>query len=117
MTIGPDEATVQMFGRDLRDRAAWQRAYRAGVRQAAETAQRIRATWPDAVASAEARSVPETGAVERPELLVGRHPPLCAAGARAQSAHCSGNVRAVARPSGGRLDVVSIDEVAARERQ
>ncbi|MFD9223732.1 patatin-like phospholipase family protein [Streptomyces sp. NPDC060064] len=45
VTIGPDEETAQVFGRDLHDRAAWQPAYRAGVRQAGEAAERIRATW------------------------------------------------------------------------
>ncbi|WP_327321386.1 patatin-like phospholipase family protein [Streptomyces sp. NBC_01210] len=45
VTISPDEETTQVFARDLHDRAAWQPAYRAGGGQAAETAERIRATW------------------------------------------------------------------------
>ncbi|MFE0381299.1 patatin-like phospholipase family protein [Streptomyces inhibens] len=45
VTIGPDEATARVFGQDLHDRSAWQPSYRAGVRQAAETVQRVRAAW------------------------------------------------------------------------
>ncbi|MGP8296810.1 patatin-like phospholipase family protein [Streptomyces inhibens] len=41
----PDEATARVFGQDLHDRSAWQPSYRAGVRQAAETVQRVRAAW------------------------------------------------------------------------
>jgi NTE family protein len=44
VTISPDPATLDAFGPDLHDRAAWQPAYRSGVRQAAE---RLRATWRD----------------------------------------------------------------------
>lgn len=45
VTIAPDEETVRAFGPDLHDRAAWQPSYRAGLRQAAEAVQRVRATW------------------------------------------------------------------------
>jgi NTE family protein len=45
VTISPDAATVAVFGADLYDRAAWQPAYRAGARQAAERAEQVRATW------------------------------------------------------------------------
>lgn len=53
VTIGPDEETLRAFGPDLHDRAAWVPSYRAGVRQAAEAAQRVRATWHASAASTE----------------------------------------------------------------
>lgn len=40
--ISPDQAAVDDFGPDLSDRKVWQPAYRAGVRQAAATAERLR---------------------------------------------------------------------------
>ncbi|MER6736869.1 patatin-like phospholipase family protein [Streptomyces puniciscabiei] len=52
-TIGPDQATAQVFGRDLHDRTAWRPAYRAGVRQATAIADQVRATWQEAVATAD----------------------------------------------------------------
>ncbi|MFF4952714.1 patatin-like phospholipase family protein [Streptomyces chattanoogensis] len=52
VTIGPDEATVKVFGQDLHDRSAWEPAYRAGVRQAEDTAQRVGAVWHAPVGSA-----------------------------------------------------------------
>ncbi|MCW2884781.1 MAG: hypothetical protein QOE54_1230 [Streptosporangiaceae bacterium] len=51
LRIIPDSATLAAFGPDLSDRAAWTSAYQAGVRQAAEAAQRVRATWHDGAAS------------------------------------------------------------------
>jgi NTE family protein len=36
---------VAAFGPDLHDRTAWQPAYQAGARQAAESAQQLRAGW------------------------------------------------------------------------
>lgn len=44
-TISPDPAAVAAFGPDLHDRTAWQPAYQAGARQAAESAQQLRAGW------------------------------------------------------------------------
>jgi NTE family protein len=44
-TINPDQAAVAAFGPDLWNRTAWQPAYQAGARQAAELAQQLRATW------------------------------------------------------------------------
>lgn len=47
VTIAPDPATVAIFGPDLHDRAAWQPAYQAGLRQAAQVGGRVRTTWRD----------------------------------------------------------------------
>jgi NTE family protein len=44
-TITPDPAAVAAFGSDLYSRAAWQPAYQAGARQAAELARGLRARW------------------------------------------------------------------------
>jgi NTE family protein len=41
--ITPDPAALDAFGPDVGDRAAWEPAYRAGVRQAPEAAKRVRA--------------------------------------------------------------------------
>jgi len=46
--ISPDPAAIDAFGPDLCDRAAWQPAYQAGVRQAAEHAGHLHANWHDA---------------------------------------------------------------------
>jgi NTE family protein len=43
--ISPDQAAVDAFGPDVGDWAAWQPARQAGIRQAAETAERVRAAW------------------------------------------------------------------------
>ena len=45
--INPDPATIDAFGPDLHDRAAWHSSYQAGVRQAAEAAERLHAAWSD----------------------------------------------------------------------
>jgi NTE family protein len=45
ITINPDQAAVDAFGPDLGDWAAWQQAREAGIRQAAATAERVRAAW------------------------------------------------------------------------
>ena len=45
ITINPDPAAVDAFGPDLHDRAAWQPSYQAGIRQASESAERVRAAW------------------------------------------------------------------------
>jgi NTE family protein len=45
ITISPDQAALAAFGPDLGDWAAWQPACRAGIKQAATTAERVRAAW------------------------------------------------------------------------
>jgi NTE family protein len=45
VTINPDQAALDAFGPDLGDWAAWQPACQAGIRQAATTAERVRAAW------------------------------------------------------------------------
>lgn len=45
MTVGPDPASVRAFGSDLNDRAAWEPAYQAGVRQADDVGARLRSGW------------------------------------------------------------------------
>ncbi|MEY9962442.1 NTE family protein [Streptacidiphilus sp. MAP12-16] len=45
VTINPDQAALDAFGPDLGDWAAWQPAREAGIRQAAATAERVRAAW------------------------------------------------------------------------
>ncbi|MCW2912153.1 MAG: hypothetical protein JWN52_221 [Actinomycetia bacterium] len=45
ITINPDQAALDAFGPDLGDWAAWQPACQAGIRQAATTAERVRAAW------------------------------------------------------------------------
>jgi NTE family protein len=45
VTISPDPATVAVFGADLYNRTAWLPAFQAGVRQAAERAEQVRAVW------------------------------------------------------------------------
>ncbi|GGV16193.1 patatin [Kitasatospora herbaricolor] len=45
VTIEPDPASLRAFGPDLNDRAAWEPAYRAGLRQAAEAGERLRPVW------------------------------------------------------------------------
>ncbi|MFI5532112.1 patatin-like phospholipase family protein [Kitasatospora sp. NPDC051853] len=44
-TIGPDPASVEAFGPDLGDVTVWGPAYRAGVAQAAGSADRLRSVW------------------------------------------------------------------------
>jgi NTE family protein len=51
VTIGPDPASVRAFGSDPGDLAAWEPAYRAGLRQADEVGAQLRSMWrtePDA---------------------------------------------------------------------
>ncbi|WP_330334232.1 patatin-like phospholipase family protein [Streptomyces sp. NBC_00536] len=45
LTIGPDPEAVRAFGTDLGDRTKWEPAYRAGLGQAAATAERLRPAW------------------------------------------------------------------------
>jgi len=45
VTISPDPASLDAFGPDLADRAAWEPSYRAGLRQAGDIAGRIRSVW------------------------------------------------------------------------
>jgi NTE family protein len=45
ITINPDQAAQDAFGTDMGDWAAWQSARQAGIRQAATTAERVRAAW------------------------------------------------------------------------
>ncbi|MEU9125821.1 patatin-like phospholipase family protein [Streptomyces sp. NPDC048506] len=45
VTIGPDPASVRAFGSDLGDLAAWEPAYRAGLRQAGDVDAQLRSTW------------------------------------------------------------------------
>ncbi|MFE4600205.1 patatin-like phospholipase family protein [Kitasatospora indigofera] len=45
VTVGPDPASVRAFGPDLGDLAAWEPAYRAGLRQAGDVHARLLAAW------------------------------------------------------------------------
>lgn len=45
VTVGPDPDAIRAFGADLQDRANWEPAYRAGLSQAAATAERLRSVW------------------------------------------------------------------------
>jgi NTE family protein len=45
ITINPDPAAQEAFGPDVGDWAAWQPAREAGIRQAATTAEQVRAAW------------------------------------------------------------------------
>ncbi|MFJ8441443.1 patatin-like phospholipase family protein [Kitasatospora griseola] len=45
LTVGPDPASLHVFGPDLNDRTAWEPAHRAGLRQAAEAAEEFRLVW------------------------------------------------------------------------
>lgn len=45
VTVAPDPDAVRAFGSDPYDRAAWEPAYRAGLGQAAATAERLRPVW------------------------------------------------------------------------
>lgn len=45
VTISPDPASVRAFGSDLGDLAAWEPAYRAGLRQAGDLGAQLRSTW------------------------------------------------------------------------
>jgi NTE family protein len=45
IAINPDQAALEAFGPDLGNWAAWQPARQAGIRQAATTAERVRAVW------------------------------------------------------------------------
>ncbi|MGW2771063.1 patatin-like phospholipase family protein [Streptomyces olivaceoviridis] len=45
VTIEPDPASIRAFGSDLNDRTAWEPAYQAGLRQAADAAEQLRVTW------------------------------------------------------------------------
>ncbi|MGV9775219.1 hypothetical protein [Streptosporangium sp. NPDC003464] len=43
--IEPDPASTHAFGSDLNDRTAWEPAYQAGLRQAADAEQQLRLAW------------------------------------------------------------------------
>ena len=45
IAINPDPAALDAFGTDLGDPSAWQPARQAGIRQAASTADQVRAVW------------------------------------------------------------------------
>ncbi|SEM54130.1 patatin-like phospholipase family protein [Nonomuraea pusilla] len=45
VTVEPDPASIRVFGPDLNDRTAWEPAYQAGLRQAADAAERLRLAW------------------------------------------------------------------------
>ncbi|GAA2228787.1 patatin-like phospholipase family protein [Kitasatospora cystarginea] len=45
VTIGPDPASVRAFGSDPGDLAAWEPAYRAGLRQAGDVGAQLRSAW------------------------------------------------------------------------
>jgi NTE family protein len=45
ITINPDQAALNAFGPDLGNWKAWQPAHEAGIRQAATTAEQVRAAW------------------------------------------------------------------------
>ncbi|MDH6133799.1 NTE family protein [Kitasatospora sp. MAA4] len=45
VTIGPDPASVHAFGSDAGDLAAWEPAYRAGLRQAGDVGAQLRSAW------------------------------------------------------------------------
>ncbi|MFD8394958.1 patatin-like phospholipase family protein [Streptomyces sp. NPDC059680] len=45
VTIEPDPASIRAFGSDLNDRTAWEPAYQAGLRQAADAAEQLRLAW------------------------------------------------------------------------
>jgi NTE family protein len=45
LTIGPDPDSVRAFGSDLSDLAAWEPAYRAGLRQAGDLGAQLRSAW------------------------------------------------------------------------
>ncbi|MER6143544.1 patatin-like phospholipase family protein [Streptomyces sparsogenes] len=45
VTIEPDPASIRALGPDLSDRAAWEPAYQAGLRQATDAAEPLRLAW------------------------------------------------------------------------
>ncbi|GAA1337929.1 patatin-like phospholipase family protein [Actinocatenispora thailandica] len=45
VTIEPDPESIRAFGSNLNDRTAWEPAYQAGLRQAADAAERLRLAW------------------------------------------------------------------------
>ncbi|MFD9125342.1 patatin-like phospholipase family protein [Kitasatospora sp. NPDC059571] len=45
VTVEPDPASLRAFGPDLNDRTAWEPAYRAGLRQAADATEQLRLVW------------------------------------------------------------------------
>ncbi|MEU7895742.1 patatin-like phospholipase family protein [Nonomuraea sp. NPDC049152] len=45
ISIAPDRATLEAFGPDLHDASAWETSFQAGVRQAADAAERLGALW------------------------------------------------------------------------
>ncbi|MEV4575606.1 hypothetical protein AB0K16_20390 [Nonomuraea jabiensis] len=47
VTISPDTQAIDAFGPNLYNRLAWEPAYQAGVRQAAQATERIRPAWHD----------------------------------------------------------------------
>ncbi|GAA1217880.1 patatin-like phospholipase family protein [Kitasatospora nipponensis] len=60
VTVEPDPASLRAFGPDLNDRSAWEPAYQAGLRQAADAAQQLRPAW-QAAAEREARQATAAG--------------------------------------------------------
>lgn len=45
VTIEPDPESIRAFGSNLNDRTAWEPAYQAGLRQAADAAEQLRLAW------------------------------------------------------------------------
>lgn len=45
VTIEPDPESIRAFGSDLNDRTAWEPAYQAGLRQAADAEEQLRLAW------------------------------------------------------------------------
>jgi NTE family protein len=45
VTIEPNPESIRAFGSNLNDRTAWEPAYRAGLRQAADAAEQLRLAW------------------------------------------------------------------------
>ncbi len=52
VTIEPDPASIRAFGSDLNDRTAWEPAYQAGLRQAADAEEQLRLAWKTGSATA-----------------------------------------------------------------
>ncbi|MEV0354198.1 patatin-like phospholipase family protein [Nonomuraea sp. NPDC050680] len=47
VAVSPDASSLKAFGSDMSDVASWQPAFHAGVSQAEQEAERLRAAWPD----------------------------------------------------------------------
>lgn len=50
VAVSPDASSLKAFGSDMSDVASWQPAFHAGVSQAEQEAERLRAAWPDTAA-------------------------------------------------------------------